>query len=461
MSERTAQDPMSAARVSEQLASDLGAAACIFGYPLVLMDVTRQVMTNIPAAAESSAPTNQFANMRAFPDETDTFVVSPNADTLYTFSFLNLSKEPIVLSVPDMSKRYYLMQMLDAWTNVFASPGTRTTGSAKADFAIVGTGRSGKLPDGMHVIKAPTSLVWIIGRTQTNGKEDYPAVHAIQDQYKLTPLSAWGQAYAAPTNLPVDPKVDMKTPPVEQVANMDAVAFFNRLNTLMKNNPPSAGDAEALGRFAAIGIAPGNVFDLSALDPAIARGIEHGFISGRARIQSEAKQSHGRILNGWQFMSNVGSYGTNYLWRAVVAQVGLGANLPEDAVYPRATTDIDGHPLIGANHYEVRFPKGQLPPVGAFWSITLYNAKQFFAKNPINRFAIGDRDKLRFNDDGSLTLYIQNASPGKEREANWLPSPKDAFNLIMRLYWPKKEVLEGTWKPPSIQRVAGEARQVA
>ncbi len=461
MSEQTGREPVSASATSEKLAHDLGIEAYIYGYPLVLMDATKQVGTNVPKAGENAAPINQFGQKRSFPDDTFTTVVSPNADTLYSFSFLDLAKEPMVLSVPEMGNRYYLMEMLDAWTNVFASPGTRTTGSAKADFAIVGPQWTGTLPAGVQEIKSPTNLVWIIGRTQTNGPADYSAVHAIQDQYKLTPLSSWGRAYTPPDNVPVTTSVDMKTPPVEQTFKMDAATFFGRLNALMKYNPPRPTDEEAVKRFASIGIGPGKAFDLKSLDPAVARGVEASIRDAQAQIVAEAKKPHGKTINGWEFMDNLGNYGTDYLWRAVVALVGLGANLPEDAVYPRATKDADGQPFNGANRYEIRFAKGQLPPVSAFWSITMYNSQQFFEKNPINRYAIGDRDKLNFNSDGSLSLYLQNESPGKDRESNWLPAPKDSFNLFMRLYWPKKEILAREWQPPKVVRQAAETRQVA
>ena len=213
--------------------------------------------------------------------------------------------------------------------------------------------------------------------------------------------------------------------------------------------------------FSAIGVAPGKPFDLKALDPQVARGIEEGFHAGREKVLAESMQPRGRNLNGWQFMDATGHYSTDYLWRAVVAFVGLGANLPEDAIYPHAMTDSEGQPLTGANTYEIHFAKGQLPPVSAFWSITMYNSRQFFVKNPINRFAIGDRDNLAFNEDGSLTLYVQHESPGATRESNWLPAPEDSFRLFMRLYWPKQQILEGNWKPPAIQRVAVGAKQVA
>lgn len=461
MKEQSAHSALQRSAPSEARAHDLASEAYIFGYPLLLMDVTRQAITNVSKAGEFTTPINQLGHMRSFPDETMTKVVSPNADTLYTFAFLDLSKEPMVLSVPDMGRRYYLMQMLDAWTNVFACPGTRTTGSRKAHFAIIGPRRTGNLPDGVSVLRSPTSLVWIIGRTQTNGKEDYAAVHAIQDQCKLTPLSSWGKTYSPPENVPVDQNIDMTTPPVDLVAQMDANTFFGRLNMLMKDNPPANADAAVMKHFAAIGVAPGKPFDLKAFDSQIARGIEEGFRAGREKVVAESMKPHGKNLNGWEFMENTGHYGTDYLWRAVVAFVGLGANLPEDAIYPRATTDSEGQPLTGANDYEIHFAKGQLPPVGAFWSITMYNSRQFFVKNPINRFAIGDRDKLAINEDGSLTLFIQHESPSPTRESNWLPAPDDSFRLFMRLYWPKQQILDGNWKPPGIQRVAVGAKRVA
>jgi hypothetical protein len=427
--------------------------AYIFGYPLVLMDVTRQVGTACPSPTAMCAPINQFANAPAFPDHTFTDVVRPNADTLYSAAWLDLSKDPMVLSVPDTKGRYYLMPMLDAWTNVFASPGSRTTGTGKGDFAVVGPGFKGKLPAGLKKIESPTNLVWIIGRTQTNGKADYGAVHAIQKEYKLTPLSAWGKPYTPPAKVPVDPKVS-KEPPVKQVEKMDAQTFFGRLNALMQANPPAAADAKAMQKFAAIGIAPGKKFSLEGLDPAVKTALEKGVKDAYQEILAEAKKPRGKVVNGWILAYDLGSYGTKYLHRAAVAWVGLGANLPEDAIYPINRVDGEGKPLTGQNKYVMHFTKDQIPPVKAFWSLTLYNDKQAFVENPLNRYAIGDRDKLKFNPDGSLDLYIQHESPGKDKESNWLPAPKDGFDLVLRLYWPKKSVLDGTWAPPPVKKVS-------
>src|SRR5262245_16146842 len=212
---------MSNMKLGKEEALAIGEDAYVFGYPLVLMDITRSVMTAVPKVEERKAPINQFLHLGTFPDPTFTDVVSPNADTLYSTASIDLTNEPIILSVPEMGNRYYLMQMMDAWTNVFASPGTRTTGNGKGDFAIVGPGWKGQLPQGVKEIKSPTNMVWMIGRTQTNGKGDYDAVHAIQKQYALTPLSAWGKNYQAPESVPVERGIDTKTPPVEQVARMD------------------------------------------------------------------------------------------------------------------------------------------------------------------------------------------------------------------------------------------------
>jgi hypothetical protein len=442
------------APMSADDAMQIGVGAYVFGYPLVLMDATRRVMTAVPKADGKKAPANQFVHVREFPDYTFTDVVSPNADTLYSFAWLDLTEGPMVLSLPDVGQRYYVMQMMDAWTNVFASPGSRTTGNRKGAFAIVGPRWTGKRPRGVKMIRSPTGMAWLIGRTQTNGRDDYAAVHAVQEQYTLTPLSAWGKDYTPPDRVPVTAPIDVKTPPVEQVARMNATRFFRRLNELMRDNPTALADAGAMKRFAAVGVAPGRLFDLKRLDPAVAEGLERSVAAGQAKIADEAKKPHGRTVNGWQVLpDNTAKFGTDYNWRAVVALIGLGANMPQDAVYPHATVDARGQPLTGANRYVIRFPKGQLPPVNAFWSITMYNARQAFVQNPINRYAIGGRDTLQFDDDGSLAIYLQTESPGKDKESNWLPAPKDSFNVFMRLYWPRKQILDGTWKVPPVERV--------
>lgn len=444
-----------ATNVAATAAQSAAEDAYVFGYPLVLMDVTRTKMTNVPHPTSSGlAPVNQFGHARAFPDATFVDVVSPNADTLYSLGWLDLGQGPLVLSVPDTHGRYYLMPMLDAWTNVFASPGKRTTGTGKGDFAITGPGWSGTLPAGMKEIKAPTEMVWIIGRTQANGKADFKAVNAIQNQYKLTPLSEWGKHYVPPASVPVNPSVDMKTAPVDTVAAMDASTFFGRLAALMKENPPPLADAAMVTKLAAMGVVAGQPFDINKNGPEIAKAINDGAEDGKKRVLELGKNpGNMKMVDGWLVAKgDMGSYGTNYDARAGIAWVGLGANLMADAMYPVARVDADGQPLNGANKYVIHFDEGQTPPVNAFWSLTMYNDRQFFVANPINRYAIGDRDKLKFNSDGSLDIYVQHDSPGKAKESNWLPADAGSFNLMMRMYWPKEAVLDGTWTPPPIKK---------
>jgi len=427
----------------------LAAEAYVFGYPLVLMDISRQVMTAVAKPETSRAPVNQFNDSQEFPDPSFTSVVSPNADTLYSMSWIDLSKGPIVLSLPNTGDRYYLMQMMDAWTNVFAAPGTRTTGNQAGDYAIVGPGWSGDLPNGMHMIQSPTDMVWMIGRTQTNGPQDYAAVRALKKKYQLIPLSAWGKPYTPPADVPVDPSVDLKTPPVEQVARLNATEFFTRLARLMVGNPPAPADGPMVEKLARLGVVAGKPFM-----PADLAAIERGAKLGLGKLLAEGKTLGGaKKVNGWSISLDVGKYGTDYPHRAVIALVGLGANLPDDAVYPMTGIDADGQALSGANKYVLVFPPGELPPVKAFWSLTMYNAQRFFVSNPIERYAIGDRDALKLGEDGSLTLYLQQESPGAAHVSNWLPAPAGPFNLILRLYWPKPEVLHGKWVPPGVKRV--------
>lgn len=440
--------------LSEDQAFQLGIEAYIFGYPLILMDITKAVTTAVSAPQGFKAPINQFAHLKAFPDASFTAVVSPNADTLYSSAWLDLSVEPIVLSLPDTKERYYLMPMLDAWTNIFASPGKRTTGTKKGDFAIVPPNWTGKLPEEIQKIQSPTSMVWIIGRTQTNGKADYDAVHAIQNQYQLTPLSQWGKAYQPPTNVPITDGIDVKTPPIDQVKNLDAASFFTRMCHLMKDNPPSAQDQEMIEKLAKIGLKPSKDFNFQALEPAIIKGLERSISTGYEQVVKVGENPKAEIKNNWLMTYDLGSYGTNYLHRTGVAWVGLGANLPEDAIYPMTRVDENGEPLNGKYHYIIHFEADEIPPVNAFWSITMYNDEQCFVDNPINRYAVDDCSSLTFNKDGSLDIYIQHDSPSKNQESNWLPSPSEEFNLIMRLYSPKTIVLDKTWCPPPVKRIS-------
>lgn len=436
--------------------------AYIYGYPLVLMDKTKDVSTGVvsPTTIGSStkAPVNQVAHFRTFPDDTFTDVVSPNVDTLYSSMWLDLSEEPQVLSIPDASNRYYLVPMMDAWTNVFFSPGSRTTGNQAQTYAIVGPSWKGTLPADVKRVDAPTNLVWIVGRTATTGSKDYEAAHAFQDQMTITPLSSWGKDYRAP-RVAVATGIDTRTPPMAQVGNMSAEQFFTRLAELVKKNPPTAADGDELRRFASMGFIPGKSFDPNLLSDDGRRALEVGVKQARAEIVSLAMNPVGKEVHGWIYPRGLGSYGTDYKLRAAVAMRGLGANIDADAIYPTTGVDMNGNLLTGKNKYKIHFTRQDLPPVNGFWSLTAYTSKHTLVKNPIKRFAIGDRSNLIYNKDGSLDIYVQNKSPGKSLQSNWLPVPnKDNFSLAMRLYWPKESALNGTWTMPGVQRVSPAPR---
>ncbi len=432
-----------APKVDEEM-KRLATEVYVYAYPLVLMDVTKQVQT-------AKTPVNTFAHRRASIDASGTDVLNPNPDVLYSEAWLDLARDPVVLSVPDTHGRYYVMALLDAWTNVFQSPGKRTTGTKKGDFVIVGPKWKGELPQDLEEIKSPTDMVWLLGRTEINGKADEAAAMKLVDQYKLVPLSQWHKAGHAPAA--AHPGGDVKTPPAEQVAKMDAQTFFTRFAALLPGNPPSKADAQVVEKVKKLGIVAGQPFVTGTLDAAAVKGIEDGAKGALDAIVLAAKGSIGDLRNGWTINWDLGRYGTNYGLRAVIAWLGLGANAPEDAIVPSTYLDAGGHPLNGANKYVLHFDKGKAPPADGFWSLAMYNDKHAFFANPLDRHAIGDRDKLKFNPDGSLDLYLQNEDPGKDRESNWLPAPKENFSVILRVYWPKQEMLDHNWTPPAIKRV--------
>ncbi|MHC5539660.1 DUF1254 domain-containing protein [Singulisphaera rosea] len=443
------------AQVVENQAVETGVQAYVYGYSLVTMEFTRRVMTNVDGPKDHHAPMGQFYRSRTYPDATFRDVTAPNADTLYSTAWLNLAKEPYVLSLPDMGDRYFLMPMLSGWTDVFAVPGTRTTGNRAQTYAITGPGWKGDLPEGVKELKSPTNLIWILGRTYCTGTpDDYKACHATMDKYDLRPLSAFGKAFTPPAGR-VDPTVDMKSAVREQVHKLDSGEYFKLLAALMKENAPAKEDAPMVEALAKIGIIPGKDFDISRVDADIAKGLAMVPRVAQGRIMSHFKDG-GSLENGWIFTTKAGIYGTDYLQRAFITAIGLGANRAQDAVYPTSTNDSAGRVYSGANKYVLHFPKGQSPPANAFWSITMYDEAYFFADNPLNKYTVSPRNNLKYNADGSLDLLIQNESPGKDKEANWLPAPKDTFILMMRLYWPREEtpsILDGTWKPPAVKRV--------
>jgi len=430
----------------------LAAEVYIYAFPLVLTDVTRGVET-------ARTPSNTFEHRRTLTDASTATAVNPNADFLYSQAWLDLSREPVVVTIPDPRGHYYLIALLDAWTNVAGSFGKRTMGDEKVDLAIVGPRWKGTLPAGVSEVKSPTEVAWLFGRFRPNDRNDLAGATKLQDQVKVVPLSQFGKrggkAAAAPAAAGAG-AIDTKTSPRDQVAAMDAATFYSRVAMLLPGNPPAKEDAPMVEKMKKLGVVAGKPFDVSKLDPLTVASVDAGAKQARDQIV-KAGQGAGSadIRNGWKIDRDLGRWGVDYGKRAVTAWRGIGVNAPEDALFMQAVFDGGGHRLDGATgRYVLHFDKGLAPPTDGFWSVSVYDDQQRFVANPINRHNIGSGDNLRTNPDGSLDIYIQNANPGKDEESNWLPAPKGTFNVILRAYWPKQELIDGRWNPPGIRKAA-------
>ncbi|WP_067689571.1 DUF1254 domain-containing protein [Nocardia jejuensis] len=435
-SSTTSSAPSSAPTTPPSDTRSVATEAYVFGYPLVLMDATRA----------AGAPANRFFHASTLPTAADRQVVRMNRDTLYSQAWLDLKPEPLVLQVPDMGERYWLMPLLDMWTNVRQDPSSVRPGSDGSPpsppftYAITGPSWSGNLPDTVTRLAMPTSTAWLLGRIQVDGEADIPAVTAIQQQLRLVPLSRWanGAGIGDSSGAPADPAAD----PAAQVAAMDGPAFFSRLCALLADYPTTLDDAPTMQRFATIGITPGG--DASKLPTDV---LNAAVAEGRARIPAYTDPGW-KNENGWEFSTGVGTYGTEYLTRASVAWQGLGANLAKDALYPTVfVTASDRVP-----RYRLRFPAGQLPPQDAFWSISAYGADNFLVPNEFGIYSIGHETPVVAGPDGSVDLVFQSDDPGSAvPRANWLPiPPSGGFSLSMRLYAPKDQALDGHWQPPRL-----------
>lgn len=428
----------------------------VYGYPAVLMYTTIRQTTNYstPTGIPTQGPFNQFTHSRAFVDASFRAVVRPNLDTLYSPASLDLAAEPLILTIP-ATDRYLLMPILSLWTDVFAVPGTRTTGTDEEQhYLLTSPDWHGEPPAGVTVIKSPTRYATLVGRTQTNGPSDYEQVHAIQRGYTLTPMSAWGSdSYTPPTHAP-DPGIDMSTTPPTTVAAMNAAEYFGLLAHLMTDNPPQPCDYPMLHRLRRVGFQAGE-FTFASLPSAVREAFVTGTAAGRERVQQLGRKESGRGAGGWVYTTRSGAYGVDYDYRAAVAYFALGENLPQDAIYPSLETDSDGDALRGQNSYRLHFAAGALPPADAFWSVTAYDPDGYLIPNKLNRYALGDRDALTTNADGSLDLWIQPDSPDAHRTPNWLPTSADGdFALMLRMYSPRDEALDRTWTPPLPSKLA-------
>jgi hypothetical protein len=429
-----------------------GMESYVFGYPLVMMDVTREVLTAAaaPNAEGTAAPINHLAKMPHYVSPDFKNVVRISLNSLWTTGWVDLEKDAIVLSVPDTKDRYYVFSLMNMWTDVFGSIGKRTTGTGPGNFLIVGPNWKGTAPPNTkQTFRSPTLYAWLLAQTQVNGPDDFAAVNALQAQYKLTPLSYWGKPYTPPDNVPVDPKVDLKVIPPDQVARMDAGTFFNRLALAMKDNPPYADDKPMIEKLKKLGIEPGKPFDIAKVDPKIAAGLAKAVKEVQIKMAEDITKI--KNVNGWINLTNLGRYGTYYNTRAGVAYMGLGANMKDDTVYPTAYFDGDGKPLDSANRYVLHFEKNALPPTNATWSVSQYKGN-FYERNVINRYVIAPWMPLKFNADGSLDIYLQADSPGPDKESNWLPTPPGQFNLTLRNYFPKEAAWDGAYQVPPVKK---------
>ena len=440
---------------------DIATLAYVWGYPLVTVGGSFNYYTNPntpPTPGEGPVNTINFA--RQLPNTTFSQYVSPNDNVLYGNAWLNLTKGPLVFTVPPIPDRYYVFQFMDTFGYVFAYVGSRATGSTGGTYLITGQNWSGHVPSGMTEIRTPTNIAWISNRILIKGSSDLPNVHAIQDQVGLVPLSVLQGKATSPVSSRSQPSSsnaskEIRIKPTPASIPASGIKVYDEISQGMAGNPQTPPDPQLLAKFASIGIGPGKTPSVTS-NETIKKALETGVTEGQKLINTKIANI-GTNVNGWLVQTNVGTYGTNYLLRAATASVGLGSNTAEESLYPITFTDVNESTLTGANNYTIHFDPGQIPPVSplGFWSVTIYNNTQGLVANPINQYMVGEYTQgLKNNTDGSLDIYIQHQSPGQARESNWLPSPSDStpFNLVLRLYVPDEQALNGTWSPPPIQR---------
>jgi hypothetical protein len=436
----------------EQYAYSVGVQAYIYAGPLLYLTQLRYKWTT-DASSFPYTPLNHLYPFRNIADASYKDGGSPNNDTLYSWGFFDLSKEPVVLVHPDMGQRYFTFEMADMYSNNFGYVGKRATGSKAGAFLVAGPGWNGQKPsDVREVIHSPTPYVLVFGRTYVEGPDDVAAVNKLQDQYQVVPLSLWGKAGST---LPEDRDVWAPFDP-----KADPLADWKTIDRAMAENPPAAKDKQLLEMFATVGIGPGLTDVLDKLDPASKRGLARASAGGWAMIEGMlASGVSNKTINGWLFppptLGRQGAVDDDFRGRAVCSIGGIICNDAAEAIYVVAFTDVDGKTLDGANNYTLRFEKGALPPAKEFWSLTMYDPAHNLVDNPINRYAIRDRTPgIKHESDGSIILYLQSTSPGPDKESNWLPTPKQgAFSMALRTYGPGEAIIKNTWQPPTVKKV--------
>ena len=424
--------------------------AYIYGVPLVDQYRVMHTFSIDKANPQYKGPFNTILNIARVFTPDDTAFVTPNSDTPYSFAGLDLRAEPVVITIPKIeAKRYFVFQLMDLYTFNFAYIGTRATGNNGGHFMIVGPGWKGDKPNAIaKVIHAETQMVSVVGRTQLFNPADLDNVKKIQGGYRIRTLSEFFES-PAPRAAPA---VSWPRPLTPDEAR-SSLEFFNQLAFLLQFGMPPHKSEEALRkRLALIGIVPGKRFDVAKLPPATAAAMKAGMADGQQLIEARRAALGGRtdtLFGTREYLKN------DFVARATGTQVGIGANSRQEAIYPIYDKDADGQPLDGRYRYTLRFAKGDLPPVNAFWSLTVYDLpKQLLVKNPIDRYLINSPmlPNLKRDPDGGLTIYVQSDSPGKDKQANWLPAPKGPFMAAMRYYLPKPQLLEGQWTSPPMQR---------
>lgn len=423
--------------------------AFIYGLPMVMAYGIMHAYSIDRNSGQFKAPFNEIWNASQVFTWKDTAVVTPNSDTPYSMMYMDLRAEPIVLSVPEVdSTRYYSVQLTDMYTFNYGYIGSRATGNGAGTFMVAGPRWQGETPAGVDkVFRSETDFSIAIYRTQLLGPADMPNVQKVQAGYKAEPLSKFMGIEPPPAPPEIAwPKID------KQLADADP---FGYLAFILQFAPP-VGPAEVekplRSRFARIGIEAGQPFSMAGLTAEQKKEVEEGITSGLDKIQQRVKNM-GTPENGWVVTSAFGDrafYNGDWTLRAAAAMGGIYGNDRVEAMYPLLAT----RPDASQTNYRLTFPAGQLPPVNAFWSVTMYDGKtQFLIKNPIDRYLINSPmlPQLKENADSSLTLYLQHTSPGKDRESNWLPAPDGPMYVVIRLYWPKQEALSGEWKPPPLE----------
>jgi hypothetical protein len=427
--------------------------AAIYGFPVIDSYRINYDYFFKPGTSEYKGPPNTLINVPRVYTPADTAIQTPNSDTPYSFLGADLRTEPLVLTVPEIPKdRYYSIQFIDAYTFNFAYAGSRRTGNGAGNFLLAGPNWKGEKPPGIkEVIQSDTEINLLLYRTQLFDPADIDNVKKIQSEYKVQPLSQFlGQPAPAAA-----PKIDYMTPctPEEEKKSLKQ---FEVLNFVLQFCPTVPSEVALMERFAKIGIGAGKTFDASKFSPEVQKAIGEGVSEAWLEFKGLVKLfDEGRVTSGQVFGTREALKG-NYLYRMAAAVLGIYGNSEAEAMYPVFRTDAEGKPLTGANRYTIHFAKGELPPVNAFWSLTMYELPQsLLVANPINRYLINSPmlPELKRGDDGGITLYIQNETPGKELESNWLPAPKGPFAVYMRLYWPKEEALDGKWKAPKAEMV--------